>query len=81
MAAVVYDSVHALGQALKDMRLENQDAFRWTYRRGEMYNKNGSIKGISCSADPLVTWEYGRDIMRALSRVSDFDEKRPLQKN
>ncbi|XP_064636089.1 glutamate receptor-like isoform X2 [Lineus longissimus] len=66
-AALTYDAVHVIGGALDDMRGENREVFRYTFRHKQVYN-NGS-RGIQCSSDPVVPWKHGEGITNALQRV------------
>ncbi|XP_064638680.1 glutamate receptor-like isoform X2 [Lineus longissimus] len=66
-AALTYDAVHVIGGALDDMRNENREVFRYTFRHKQVYNNDS--RGIQCSSDPVVPWKHGDGITNAMQRV------------
>ena len=69
VAAIAYDSISVIDQAMDDLRVENNNMFHKTFRRGKLSNR-GQL-GVNCDAQPIVPWKHGSAIYRALQRVRD----------
>ena len=69
-AALTMDAVDVLVEGLGTKMADDKNAWRSTFRRGQIYN-NGTL-GINCRAVPPIPWQHGPDIMKHLKQVSTF---------
>ncbi|UYV60187.1 GRIA2 [Cordylochernes scorpioides] len=65
-AALMYDGTRVILDAYTRLLQKKPDKFRNNFRRGEVYN-NGT-KGMDCRKHPVMAWEHGDSIFKALSK-------------
>jgi len=69
-AALTIDSVSVVIHGLTAfLNVPDQDIFRGTFRRGQVYNNDGN-RGIECGKEPIVPWTHGAAIMTNFKDVS-----------
>lgn len=71
--ALALDGIDAIARALEAMVLDNPDVFKFTFRRGQVYNN--MTRGIQCGDNPPYPWSHGEKIMDYLKVVSIPDTR------
>uniref|UniRef100_T1IZK5 Ionotropic glutamate receptor C-terminal domain-containing protein n=1 Tax=Strigamia maritima TaxID=126957 RepID=T1IZK5_STRMM len=66
-AALMFDAVNMVIEALARLLKKKPDIFRSNLRRGEVYN-NGT-KGLNCTKPQVTPWEHGEKIMRFIRKM------------
>ena len=63
----MFDGTRVILDAYGRLLKKNNNVFRNNFRRGEVYN-NGT-RGIDCRRQPIVPWEHGEKIYKAIKQV------------
>jgi len=63
----MFDGTNVMLEAMSKMLKKNGNIFRNNLRRGDLYS-NGS-RGIDCRRFPIVQWEHGDKILKAIRQV------------
>ncbi|GFN90015.1 glutamate receptor [Plakobranchus ocellatus] len=72
-AALTVDSLSVIESAVSSLLKNDSLIFRWTFRRGELYNLN-KTKGIPCSTRPPAPWMFGKTLLDTMKEASPAPE-------
>lgn len=66
-AMLAIDAVSLLVRGLASVLAESPDVFRYSYRRGQVFND--VTRSTHCRADPAAPWQYGPTVFQHLRSV------------
>ncbi|XP_059150176.1 glutamate receptor 3-like [Physella acuta] len=68
-AALAVDGFQVVESAIAGMLETDSDVFRWSFRRGELYNLN-KTRGVPCTTRPPLPWMFGPRLVSMIKKRS-----------